>query len=397
MQGAKPGLVAGAAKINITPTQPLGMYLAGFGSQRRCRRVLDPLWARTLVLSDGVEPLVVVALDLIGLSHPRCKKIQARITRRFPNSVWLVSTHNHQSPDTLGLWGPSFADSLPYRSGLDPNYLSMLEERIVQSVQAALKTARPARLHTAEGQFDTRGRFINNERAAEIDRGLRLLQLDDTKGQPIASLIQHACHPASLGAAGHDMSADYCGVCCRQVEKKAGGVALYVNGALGAMVTTRPPGDAPAGMRKLGIALGRATLRLIARARRQAQVEPRIQVRRQAVTLPLDNHFYALLHVMGVVDHRASTRDLETEVSFCTLGPVSLTALPGEAAPALAKEILARLPGKPKLLFSLTNDELGYLLPPEFFHDPRYRYECTMTPSPQTATRLMLAIEQMLD
>jgi hypothetical protein len=103
-----------------------------------------------------------------------------------------------------------------------------------------------------------------------------------------------------------------------------------------------------------------------------------------------------VIHALGVVESRDINDDLVSEVSFARLGPASITALPGEAAPALGMEILDRVPGSPKLLFCLANDELGYLLPPEFFHDRAYAYESTMGPGPQSATRLALAVEAAL-
>ncbi|MFC1654347.1 neutral/alkaline non-lysosomal ceramidase N-terminal domain-containing protein [Myxococcota bacterium] len=400
MGKAREGFFAGAATCDITPEKPEGMFLGGFDYDRPCAGVRDPIYARVLALSDGTTPLVIVSLDLVGLSLVRTRRIREMLTREHPDSILLVCTHNHQSPDTLGLWGPALFNTLPYRTGLDRGYMAWLEERIVDCVRSALEQARPARLHLASGEFDKNDRWIHNERTKTRDRTVRVIHLADESGAAIATLIQHACHPETLWKSNRLISADFCGVCCRRVENQVGGVALYANGALGAMVTAALDWEAPPDRReeffqKLGNALGDAALRLVDRAKKKETENPAIEVKRNPVRFRAkDNRLFGLVHALGVVESREFEEDLVSEVSFARLGPASITALPGEAAPALGLEMLKRVPGSPKLLFCLCNDELGYLLPPEFFSDPAYAYESGMGPGPQAATRLALAVEE---
>lgn len=400
MKQARPGFLAGAATCDITPKNPEGILLGGFDFGRPCEGVRDPIYARALVLSDGNTPLVIVTLDLVGFSLVRTQRIRTLLTREHPDSILLVSTHNHQSPDTVGLWGPALFNMLPYQTGLDSGYMTFLEERIVDCVKQALERARPARLHLASGEFDRKDRWIHNERGQTRDRTVRVAHLADENNAAIATLIQHACHPETLWKSNRLISADFCGVCCRCVERRVGGVALYANGALGAMVTAALDWEAPPDRReefvlKLGNALGDAALRLVDRAKKKEVEHPGIKIKRNRVRFRArDNRLFGLVHALGVVESREFEEDLVSEVSFARLGPASITALPGEAAPALGLEMLKRVPGSPKLLFCLCNDELGYLLPPEFFSDPAYAYESSMGPGPQAATRLILAIEE---
>jgi hypothetical protein len=400
VERATQGFMAGAATCDITPKNPGGILLGGFDSDRPCAGVRDPIYARALVLTDGNTPLVIVTLDLVGLSLVRTRRIRAQLTRKHPDSILLVCTHNHQSPDTIGLWGPALFGVLPYRTGLDSGYMAWLEERVVGCVEQALGQARPARLHLASGEFDKKDRWVHNERSQVRDRNLQVVHLTDESHAPIATLIQHACHPETLWKSNRRISADFCGACCRQVEGQVGGVALYANGALGAMVSAALEWEAPLEQRDefldgLGAALGTAAARLVDRAKKKAVGNPAIRIQRSPVRLRAeDNHLFGLVQALGVVEPREPDGNLVSEVSFARLGPASITGLPGEAAPALGLEILKRVPGSPKLLFGLCNDELGYLLPPEFFHDPAYAYESAMSPGPQTATRLALAGEE---
>jgi hypothetical protein len=280
------GFMAGAASCDITPQNPEGMLLGGFGFNRPCAGVRDPIYARALVLSDGKTPLVIVTLDLVGLSLVRTNRIRLRLTQKFPGSILLVCTHNHQSPDTLGLWGPALFDLLPYKTGLDAGYMLWLEERIAACVQSAIDSAVPAKLHLASGEFDKKDRWIHNERSKIRDRRLGVVHLTDEDQAPIATLIQHACHPETLWKSNRLITADFCGVCCRKVEDKVGGTALYANGALGAMVTAALDWETSVDTRDqfldgLGDALSAAAVRLVNRAK--PVEDPSIEVRRSEV------------------------------------------------------------------------------------------------------------------
>ena len=60
-------LSAGIARVDITP--PQGIAHAGWGAQthQRAAGVDLPLWATALALSDGVQTVVIIDIDLIYL------------------------------------------------------------------------------------------------------------------------------------------------------------------------------------------------------------------------------------------------------------------------------------------------------------------------------------------
>src|SRR6185295_2367964 len=98
-------LRAGFAAVDITPdVHGQGkIYLAGYSMNRRATGVHDPLFARTVVLAGGNEKIAISCVDLVGLQYPQVKAIRARLLGF--KYVLVSSTHNHEGPDCIGIWG----------------------------------------------------------------------------------------------------------------------------------------------------------------------------------------------------------------------------------------------------------------------------------------------------
>src|SRR6478735_12155116 len=144
---ADPALSVGFGEVDVSPT--LGakpVYMAGFGQNRTATKIHDPIMARAVVLSDGSKKVALVCVDVVGLFLPTVERVRAKL----PGFAYVMvsSTHNHEGPDTLGLWGSS-----PFKSGVDPEYLT----RVVEGAAAAVKkadaavTPATAKIGTAKG------------------------------------------------------------------------------------------------------------------------------------------------------------------------------------------------------------------------------------------------------
>ena len=69
---------AGAAKRRITPELKPGasVWMAGFSNGRAATGVHDDLWARCLAMSAGRKPVVICAVDAIGLFFEEVQEIR---------------------------------------------------------------------------------------------------------------------------------------------------------------------------------------------------------------------------------------------------------------------------------------------------------------------------------
>src|SRR5207253_9353507 len=115
--------------------------------------------------------------------------------------VLVSSTHNHEGPDTLGLWGAS-----AFQSGVDKEYRTSVEENIVKAVKSADAAAKPvtAVLGTAKAPellHDAREPYVKHDE-------LTAVQFFDTDRKPAGIVVQWNCHPEALGGRNTQLSAD---------------------------------------------------------------------------------------------------------------------------------------------------------------------------------------------
>jgi len=94
-------------------------WMAGFGKHRAAKSIHDSLWARAMVIDDGHTRMAVVVIDAIGFGHDDVIRVRQQIPRSAQLTyTTIASTHTHEAPDLVGLWGPG-----NFISGVDPDYL----------------------------------------------------------------------------------------------------------------------------------------------------------------------------------------------------------------------------------------------------------------------------------
>lgn len=391
-------LLAGAARIEITPGDLSRTYLAGFGINRRAKGVLEPLEAVALVLKDRTQQVALVAVDCIGLSRPFVQRVRERLAGSFKaGAVILCATHTHSGPDTLGLWGPGPLGAFPIASGVDPDYLAELEEKLAQTVTLAQARLEPAVLRVAS--FEADAAWARNDRpGARFDHACAF-SLEGESGRPIATVLNWAAHPETLWEDNPWLSPDYPGHFRAAVRARAGGEALFFSGPLGAMLTPniprgQPLADRVAHIEKLGHALARRTLDELAHAA-PSRVDS-LGHDWGTVTLTNANWQFALMKRLGFVSLDWHEGGVRSELHHLRLGPLELLSVPGEPSPEVGRQLLEQLRGKHRALFALGIDEIGYVLEAEQFADPNYKYERSMSLGAGTAGLLQTAVSSLV-
>ena len=247
--GAAPpagGWKAGAAKVRITPQQPL--WMSGYSSRSKpAEGTLIDLWAKALVLEDAAgRRCVLVTLDLVGIERDLSREICADLEKRYrlPRpAVLLAVSHTHT--------GPVVRHNLNVMYQLDArqqkliaDYAAELQRKVIQVVGAALKALAPARLTWGSG---TAGFAVNRRtnkekdvpllRAADklkgpVDHQVPVLAVRDAADTLRAVVFGYACHATVLSF--YKWSGDYPGFAQLELEKAhPGAVALFWAGCGG--------------------------------------------------------------------------------------------------------------------------------------------------------------------
>jgi hypothetical protein len=390
---------AGAAKRRITPELKPGasVWMAGFSNGRAATGVHDDLWVRCLAMSAGAKPVAICGVDSIGLFFEDVKKVRegarARLNREL--DVVVASTHVHEAPDTMGLWGPQMGVS-----GIDEAYNQFVVDRTVEAVVEAVSGMRPATVRAAGVTPADIGRFFDDDRPPNLnDPEILVLSIDDLSRRRIATLVNWASHPEALGSRNTLLTADWPWALVRDVEQGAGGVAVFVNGAIGGMQSplgakiddprTRQP--APANAFRFAEIVGEYVARQVldASGKGRALAVGGIEYREEIVEIPVSNQGYLMASQAGVFKGRkpmSATKSTFTPVGYLKLSAggqpfLEAALIPGELYPELSVGGIARDPGADfpeapeekaikrmmtapvRMLFGLANDEIGYIIP----------------------------------
>lgn len=408
LTGTAPGLraetplQAGFAEADITPQ--LGakpVYMAGFGTNRKATKVHDPLKARAIVLKHGEQKLAIVSVDVVGLFNDSAE----RVRKVLPGFTYVVvaSTHNHEGPDTMGMWGPS-----PFIRGVDPAYLKRVEEQIARAVKDADQAAKPVtvRIGTAKAPellHDGREPYVKHD-------DLVVLRFEDAKTSKLAGiLVQWNCHPETLDSKNTEISADFVGFTVAALQKQHKCPVVYLTGTVGGLMTSLhvPIKDGMGNLLQDGTfakteAYGKRVAEVASGALAKSkpiQLTP-LQIRSRPIFVPLDNKLFLLARRLGVFqrdaylwtgnpDKAEVAKDLKkplcikSEVAWLKLGQLEVACIPGEIYPELVlgkvqdppdpgadfpkapiePAIYKQLKGPHRMIIGLANDEIGYIIP----------------------------------
>ena len=219
-----------------------GIFMAGFGSDRIAKGCNDDIWARAVVIEAGVHKVAMVSVDLVGYlrfgRYYGFSKAQALVDPSLGIDTFVYSsTHSHQGPDTLGLWGfQEFSD------GKFPHYLAFVDRQVARAISEA---ARPENMRAATASAatttpdqspDLRGLQVRTGCRPPwfFDPELRAVRFVDDSQQTIATVINWSTHPESLEDENELVSSDFVHYIRETVESALGGTVVYFSGDLGA-------------------------------------------------------------------------------------------------------------------------------------------------------------------
>lgn len=230
----------GVARRNITPATPI--WLSGYASRTKpSTEVLQDLWAKALVIEDDKKTrVIIVTIDIIGLSHELSQEISKRVIEKhgiIRSQLLLNTSHTHSGPV---IW-PSL--SRMYVLSHDDlqaliKYSRKLEDDIVDVIDMAFLDLKPSSLFVAHGtaniavnrrQATDKGFVIGVNNEGPVDTDVPVLKVETPGGKLRAVLFGYACHNTTLDI--YQINGDYAGFAQIEVEKaNPDAIAMFMEG-----------------------------------------------------------------------------------------------------------------------------------------------------------------------
>jgi hypothetical protein len=395
-------------------TDPI--YMAGFGNDRQATDYNDRLWARGIVIDGRGGRIALVALDLIGYFNNQIEIVRQMVGDDIDYLI-VQSSHTHEGPDTLGIWGP---DELT--TGVDPGYLDFVNDAIADCVLDAGNNMQPARIKSStissEGlsmgmRPEDDGFGVGDQTVLEgddilspdtngriVDPNLVVLQFTERKKQKkvIATLVNFGSHPEVLWSQNTLLTSDFPHYVRERLEQEYGGTAIWVSGALGVLqgpdrIDVTEDGINPVLPRRTfqfaevhGTQLAERAIASI--DKKPGHPAPVIAwARKNPVPVPLENAFFRFFFSIGVLGNgrtlytdgvpdasvgfpfpapfdvipQALGEDLQTEVGAARIGDAGLIVVPTELDPQIGMQYREAMTSvRDKVIVGLGNDHIGY-------------------------------------
>ena len=269
----------GTSQVDITP-QP-GVELSGFAARvQPSTGVLDPLFAKALYLVCDGEKMLWIHCDLIGFD-----RAIVQIFRHWAhaelglneNQIMLSATHTHAGPCTIHL-----REAGEY----DPTYVEFLQTRLRDASKRAIASTEKCELVSVEGHLDL---AVDRRKTASAHTDPRVAALGFRRGDGsfVASILNYAMHPVSLGPTNRLISTDTSGQAALTLAQQLPGkpVVFVTNGAC---ANLNPPAENVSfdQVKHWGSQIANAAGNLLRTAK--AHVKPKLKIIKRVVPLPLE-------------------------------------------------------------------------------------------------------------
>ena len=373
--------------------------------------IRDDQKVRTIAVSDGRGISIFASVDSYGMPLTAVREIRARFAEYAKEknleitSITVSALHQHSCIDTFGLNGDIvnalftssfrnfFGMDLP--SGQNPEFMENLYKVTVDSMITAVNNMETGKLYY--GSVDIH-EYIRDKRDPQVfDPNLNRLRFaPDNEESDETWILNAPIHCVGNGAGGQEVTGDYPYFMEQYINKTADANVFYVLGAELAITSQYEPLDEnePEIFEKyeyryggFGEKLGQFACSIT----EETEVAPILNIRYTEAFVPVNNSILKLAAKGGLLTNQLVKAGLSyevvTEIGYAEFGTdLAVAIIPGEIAPEIVyggvtpveeswngKEweypsFQEEIGNKKVLVFGITNDQIGYLLPSSNWH-----------------------------
>ena len=378
----------GFGKRQILPdensTQPL--YIAGYNNGVEITGVLDYCEARAVWVDTGKKGVLLIGIDCVALDSGTVGEIRENLSD-IPNcaAIHVYSTHTHAGIDTLGLWGPTAVN------GKNDAYMKSLIQAATEAGQEAANNRTAGSLYF--GQTETQDMYRDSRIPEVFDANLYQLRFSTNDGNSGLRMFFYGAHAESLRGENTLLSRDFPGVLCDRVTAATGDNTMFLPGAIGGLIMTKEfiNTSVLAEQNLLMTAEKLVSYALSITEETEQALSPNLTLGRKKFVVPMDNIGFMAFKYLGILNNKPIPADsatgygVETELAILILDELAVTMIPGEIFPELVYggdygdaspenknpvplcQIAAQYGFESLLIVGLSNDEIGYIVPPSDF------------------------------
>lgn len=226
-------LIAGCARVNITPDRSIFLYGYPY-HERMSEGMHDPLFASAIYLDNGDTSLVFCAVDAIYVSEYITREVRRKVSAKHDipeRNIMIAASHTHSGPMTKDVF---FAD--PVVPPVDMEYVDELISLIAKAVCTAMNNGVKAELAitTCSGK-DVGGNRISKDGVIDSEVPVMVIRELDTKSI-IAVKTIYCMHPTVLHEDNRLYSGDFTGYTRKYLCDNLGKELVY-------LYQTGPEGD----------------------------------------------------------------------------------------------------------------------------------------------------------
>ncbi len=396
----------GAAQVDITP--PVGTPRAGAYALVRSIGVIDPLFAKAIVIEQDGSKAAFVALDVAYTPRTlvvAARKLIAEQTGIATDRIMISATHTHSGPtltrdsmmdDITGGKTPQVVELMDKLPGLIAKAVLDADARLTIAI-ASVAIGREEHLSfnrrfvMKDGTYSWQGPKMSPNivrPAGPIDPEVGVLHFasTDKQAKPLATYVNFAMHPTVIS--GNKFSPDYPGYLARCLADYYGDdmLTFFANGCCGNInqndVNWVEVQSGEAHAERIGTILAAAVFRAQPSLESQKTFAPRVRSR----MIMLQRRTFSEAEVadarnvaMNILDRKHSTpikakavcildtlanKDvpLEVEVQVVAISDsLAIVSLPGEVFVELGIALKIASPFKYTFIAELANGSIGYI------------------------------------
>jgi neutral ceramidase len=378
---------AGAAKIKITPETPIPM--SGYGGRNNpFKGVREDIYARAVVVSDGMNKAAILSAEVIGFSHSFWEECTQLITEKTgipAENIFLSAVHSHSGPVTS-----------VYTKEVSPEvseYVKELQIKLAEVTRNALENLSPACVGAGKGEClmninrvapDGKGGIaLGRNPYAPCDHEVGVVRIDNASGNPIAVLVNWPCHGVVLGPKNYYITGDWPGAASRYLEEHLGedvvvpmiiGASGDINPIYGPHIDFEITSSYSFGKDAIGEDLGKETICVFNNIHTIGT--GKVSTLQRVISLPLKEQEGNYRQPESIQNNA-----LKVRLSALKIGGIILTGVSGEVFNQISVRMREQSPYSNTFMVTHCNGSSGYLVTDEAYKIGGYEANSTRAKS----------------